>query len=191
MGWTSDSLRVPLVLLIVTLPLLSAVSVSKRGGKRWGIVYLRCLAAYFASFSLIAVGYFFQNIFMLMPQASRYWGGWQTIWVAVKFWPHGVYWGTVVTEACIVQFVVLLSKDREKIAVAGFRASFLTLAFGDILYGIINSFGPEEYVRDVFFNFIGAIAFAVVNAAIVNRVLDFKSDRSYIFPASPATTSDG
>jgi len=170
MDLRSDSLRCIAVLLFVTLPLFSAVLVSRRHGLGWIAAYVRSLIAYAAGLAMITIGFVVQNSLEWFPQANQYWGGWHIFLEILKFVPSGVYWEEIWICASIIQFVVILSQEPKRVAAAGLRATFLALTVGDIFVGMVVGFSVQDYIVNVFANLMGAIVFAAINTAIIVRL---------------------
>jgi hypothetical protein len=169
-----DKLWVAAALLVIALPIVSAISAPFKGGN-FPIRWLRAMGSYSIVFCLVYCGYIFQGVTEISMQGG-YFNSFQENTFSFKMKAIAVFLlqqqmlSELLIISSVVTCVLLLGKNAVQRARNSFRAAFIVLTAFDIFMGIERGFGGGEYLQTITFDFVGALLLGAFANFFIARV---------------------
>lgn len=169
-----DKLWVAAALLVIALPVVSAVS-APSNGRNFANRWLRTLGSYSIVFCLVYCGYIFQGVTEVSIQ-SGYFNAFQEDTLTFKMKAIAVFLlqrqmlSQLLIISSVVSCVLLLGKGAVQRARNSFRAAFIALTAFDIFMGVERGLSGGDYLQTIAFNFVGALLLAIFANFFISRV---------------------
>ena len=162
------------VLAAAVLPVISALTVGGRDrtfAKRW----LMCLMGNAIILLLVSFGFAFQRSVDLAlierdPYAVFDFSWFEKIKLYLSSSFLAATWGPIILISLIISLVTLYGKNRRQRAVFGCRGAFLTYVACDIALAIVKDLSIVELIKDVVFDFVGAILFGAAASVLLSII---------------------